>query len=225
MKKFFIIFIFALLCNAVFTASVFWCKHKWKIDQCNQANLKWTEKSIQNFVCITGTNEQVAYQVTLDQEFKKLDEEMDQFVQDLEDNKNTYFWIARKKTYIDGINDIHAKSDYFYNEYNKICWEVLMKEVQSCMQDQVTSISRAKDHFEETDCKALVAKKLQIFGNVTFSIMQQNKQQIKQDEKKIYDQGQRANYNKLLDIMRINLWYIERIWMKTPSLIQNPHHG
>jgi hypothetical protein len=50
-----------------------------------------------------------------------------------------------------------------------------------------------------------------------------NKQQIKADDKKIYDQWQRKNYDKLLDLMMINIWYIERIWQKWPSKIQNAY--
>jgi hypothetical protein len=49
-----------------------------------------------------------------------------------------------------------------------------------------------------------------------------NKEQIKADDKKIYDQWQRKNYNVLLDIMMINLWYLERIWNKWPMSLANP---
>jgi hypothetical protein len=49
-----------------------------------------------------------------------------------------------------------------------------------------------------------------------------NKQQIKTDEKKIYDQLGRKNYNLLLDIMMINLSYLERIWKKWPVKLANP---
>jgi len=69
----------------------------------------------------------------------------------------------------------------------------------------------------------LVEKKLEIFDDLTFSVLMLNKQQIKKDEKKIYDQWQRRNYNILLWLMRINLWYLERVWKKWPSKILNTY--
>ena len=63
---------------------------------------------------------------------------------------------------------------------------------------------------------------MEIFNSVAFNIMQLNKAQVSKDQKKLYDHEQRTKYNKLLDIMMINVWYIERIWQKWPSKIKNP---
>jgi hypothetical protein len=63
-----------------------------------------------------------------------------------------------------------------------------MQEVISCNKETKTSTKNASKYFQETDCMTLVDKKLQIFDEVTFSILMLNKQQIKADDKKIYDQ-------------------------------------
>jgi hypothetical protein len=77
------------------------CEYKWMIDECMDANKTWTTKSIDDFVCRVWNYEEVAYQVILDQEFKVLDDEMDLYVESLEENKNYYFWVSRKKTFIE----------------------------------------------------------------------------------------------------------------------------
>gem|GEM_PF-5854096 len=46
---------------------------------------------------------------------------------------------------------------------------------------------------------------MEIFNSVAFNIMQLNKAQVSKDQKKLYDQEQRTKYNKLLDIMMINV--------------------
>jgi hypothetical protein len=40
-------------------------------------------------------------------EFKKIDKEMDKYLETLEINKNQYFGTNSSKTYIDAINDIN----------------------------------------------------------------------------------------------------------------------
>lgn len=215
------IFIFSLFFTDLTYSE--WCKYSWQIDQCNSANENWSVRSIEDFVCIVWSYEEVAYQVVLDMEFKKIDDEMDKYVEDLEKNKNTYFGVSRQKTYIDWINDIHTKRDYFYKEYKDICWITLIKEVSACTDNKDTSNRNAKNYFIESDCMLLVNKKLEIFDDITFSVLMQNKQQVKADEKKIYDQWEKRNYNTLLEILMINLWYVERIWQKTPSITSIVH--
>lgn len=224
-NKWFLVFTILLLSFFWFTNFVYSCEYKWKIDQCNSANLIAKEKGIDDFTCITWTPEQVTYQVVLDLEFKKVDEKMDEYIEKLEKNKNIYFWKNRKKTYIEWINDIENKSLEFRKQYDNICENIINKKVSECSSDNKISIKNAKNFFsnEWTPCSDLTNQKLEIFDDITFGILMLNKKQINADEKKLYDQVQRRNYNMLLDIMMINLWYIERIWQKWPSKLANPH--
>jgi hypothetical protein len=48
-----------------------------------------------------------------------------------------------------------------------------------------------------------------------------NQDQVASDEKKLYDQEIRTKYDKVLDLMMINIGYIERIRKKWPSKTKN----
>ena len=225
--KFVIWLSFIYIFSIFFTWYVYgeWCEYKSQIDQCNFANKKWNTKNIEDFVCITWNYEQIAYQVVLDLEFKKIDEQMDKFIEDLEINKNVYFWKDKQKTYIDWIEDIHTQNELFKKEYFNICNNIIKWKVIQCMDDEKISITNSKEYFLEewTSCRMLLDKKLEIFDDVAFAVLMLNKEQIKADEKKIYDQWQRRNYDRLLDVMMINIWYLERIWQKWPSKLASPY--
>jgi len=47
--------------------------------------------------------------------------------------------------------------------------------------------------------------KLEIYKQVTYDILKLNKNQVKKDEIKKYTQSQRTKYDKLLDIIMINI--------------------
>ena len=224
--KHYIFLLFILSLFYINSANAAWCKYKWKIDQCMDANIAWTQRGISDFVCPSSkVYEQITFQVALDMEFKELDKEMDKYIEDLERYKNIYFWINKQKNYIDWINDIHTKKTFFYIEYLNICNNILKQEVIKCTDDEKLTIIEAEWFFMDkgSKCRVLVDKKLEIFQDITFNVLMLNKQQIKSDEKKLYDQWERRAYNKLLDIMMINFWYIERIWQKIPSLTYKPH--
>jgi hypothetical protein len=48
--------------------------------------------------------------------------------------------------------------------------------------------------------------------------------QIRKDDKKEYFQERRSAYDKVLDLIMVNLGYIERIWKKWPSKIKDNIH-
>jgi hypothetical protein len=204
------------------------CKYTSQIEQCMQAQ-NWWEKAIEDFVCVNWNRAKVAYQVILDMEFKEIDDKMDKYLENLEKNKNIYFWIWAKKNYIDWINDIWDMWDMFRTKYLWLCTDIILKEAINCSDEtsifnKSVPIENAKDYFHNqwSTCRTLVDKKISIFNDVAFWVLMLNKLQIKADEKKTYDQWQRTNYDHLLDIMMINIWYIERIWQKWPSKLANP---
>lgn len=219
---FFTIFISIFSLNNVFWE---WCEYKWQIDQCMATQNNSTQKSIEDFVCVSWNKATVAYQIILDMKFKEVDDKMDLYLEKLEKNKNTYFWIWAQKNYIDGINDIHDKSKEFKVEYNKLCTDIILNEALLCSEEEKVPTKEAIKYFNNnwTPCTNLVDKKISIFEDVAFGVLMLNKQQIKSDEKKTYNQWQRSNYDHLLDIMMINIWYVERIWQKWPSKLANPH--
>ncbi|MFK7780476.1 MAG: hypothetical protein QM490_05080 [Candidatus Gracilibacteria bacterium] len=221
-KQFLILFSLIIIYSIYSINITYGCSYKGEIDACIAANKSGTTKSIEDFVCRVGTYEEVAYQVVLDLEFKLLDEEMDLYIENLEKNKNFYFGLEKKKTFIEGINDIETKRKYFRMGYMKLCGDTIILKVQSCMEDEKVSISNTKDYFKISKCEELVSKKIEIFDHVAFAVFMLNKEQVRSDEKKTYDQGERKNYDLVLEIMMINLGYIERIWKKWPTKLANP---
>ena len=204
---------------------VFWnsCSYQKEIDKCLDANKNSTTKSIEDFVCIVWSYEKIVYQVVLDGEFKEIDDEMDNYIYDLEKEKNRYFWKKKIKNFVWWLNDLSEKKEYFRNKYKDSCWINIISKVVSCSDSNSTSNDNAKDFFKESDCMSLANQKLEIFDNITYSILLMNKQQVKADDKKKYDQLQRQDYNRVLDLMMVNIWYIERIWQKTISFIAKPY--
>lgn len=65
--------------------------------------------------------------------------------------------------------------------------------------------------------------KLRIYENVAINVLKLNKLSIRKDNKKTYQQENRWNYEKLIDLVNINIWYMERIWKKWPSKTKYPH--
>lgn len=210
--------------NISFSADL--CEYKWQIDQCIKANEQWKSKSIEDFVCINWkTYESIAYQVILDLEFQQIDDEMDKYLENLESQKDIYFGPNKQKTYLEWIDDISDASDFFKRKYEEICSDTIVHKFIACSSDRVTNINVAKDYFSEDwlACQNLINTKMEIFDDVSFDILMLNKLQVNTDSKKTYDQVWRNNYNNLLDIMMINLWYLERIWQKWPMKIWKAH--
>lgn len=216
---------------------------KSKIDICNEAVkpflskedwsiIKWSSiRSVEDFVCLQDVPEARVFQIILDTDFTEIDCEMEQYFQSLTNSKNLYFWKDAKFSYFDWINHIWEKSKYFEDLYSNSCVEVSSKAAKYIENWAYTldeekpsvSISEAKEYLDWSwwDCQNLIKLKISIFNNVAFNVLQLNKTQVSNDQKKLYDQEQRTKYNKVLDLMMINLWYIERIWMKWPSKIKN----
>ncbi len=215
-KKILYIFSFFML-FFIETAVFAWCKYETEIKDCIEANERMSAKSIEDFVCITSeSKERIAYQIVLDKEFKELDKDMDKYIEKLEKNKTRYFWANRAWTYIDWLNDVDEKRKEFYSKYMQLCWTTIVWETSACLEDWKTNVYTAMDYFSDQwiPCRELVDVKMDIFDKVTFNVLMLNKMQVRKDEKKIYDQWQRRNYNKILDIMMVNFGYLERIRQK-----------
>jgi hypothetical protein len=69
----------------------------------------------------------------------------------------------------------------------------------------------------------LAETKLNVYKQVAFDILILNKMYIRKDSMKKYVIEERKKYNILLDIMMVNIGYIERILSKWPSKIKNPY--
>lgn len=203
------------------------CEYKWEFDQCTQANKDWTPRSIEDFVCISSSNKyEIMPQIVLDKEFKKIDKDVEKYLKRLEDNKSEFFWQEAQKSLVEGIDEVEAKfgiytDDGFWKKYMELCWTWIVAKTVDCFW-WVPNID-IEWYFKEETCKSLVLTKLEVFKAVSYDILKLNKGQVDKDEKKKNVQKRREKYDKLLEIIMVNVWYMERIWKKWPSKTKNPH--
>lgn len=201
------------------------CEYKWEFEQCKSANKTSQTRSIEDFVCLPSQNDvEIMWQIVLDKEFKKLDKELDTYLKNLEDNKSYYFWKDSKEPFTSWVDDIEKKFDVyweFWEKYMNLCkaWEktsILSKTID-CFSWWIPNMDWKNYFFQDTICKSMVLTKLSVHKQVAYDVLKLNKQQVKKDEDKLYMQEERTKYDKLLEIVMVNVWFLERIWKKWPS--------
>ncbi len=231
MKILFLIFLLAFL-NQTYAASgdiLSTCSYKQEIEKCLKANQNWTTRAIEDFICINSFNQiEIAWQIILDKEFKKNDKEIEKYLKWLEDNKSYYFWPSSKESFLKAVDDIEEKFSVwweYWKKYAELCDPTNNKSILSktfdCFENWVPNTQAQKYFFTQTECSVLVATKLEIYKQVAYDILKLNKNQVKKDEIKKYTWNQRTKYDKLLEIVMVNMWYMERIWKKWPSKSKN----
>ena len=198
------------------------CNYTSKIEQCvNETNKRYIEE----FVCIEGTKEEIIFQIVLDDKFTEIDEEVDIYLTQLELDKDKYFGPNADSNYIIASDTIEQKFAIWWEywwKYNTFCWVDLIQEVQNCQDWEVSNIV-ASGYFRKSTCMNLATLKLNIYRQVAYDILMFNKESVREDLAKDYTQKQRTKYSELMQIIRINVWYMERISKKWPSKLKNTH--
>lgn len=240
MKQFFSFFLLVFLLIGI-SSPVFWeweygklsqsCSYAWEFQQCLWANKNGTTRTIEDFVCIPSQNHyDIMGQIILDVEFKKIDKEIESFFESFEENKDYYFWKNAQKPFTDGVDlieNIFSKYGEYGQKYLEICrttskkW--VLQQTMECFWWAIPNQKSSNYFFDETTCGKLVDTKLSINKKVAYDVLKLNKLQVQKDEDKKYFQKERSMYDELLEIVMINIWYIERIWKKWPSKTKNPH--
>ncbi len=198
------------------------CEYQSQIQQCIDSE---SPRTIEEFLCIEWPAEQKAYQVILDQRFNEIDEEIETYLEGLEQAKSKYFWHSRTEHHVDGILEIHnrfAPHGDYASRYQAICWVELIAETQLCLWGDV-SINASVDFFRSSTCGSLIETKLNIYKQVAYDILYLNKSDIRSDESLLFTTQERTQYDTLIDLFNINLGYIERMLQKWPSKIYNVH--
>lgn len=203
------------------------CKYTKEINDCSNAVKWWYNRNINDFVCINDQNaEKRIYQIVLDKKFKEVDKIAEDYLYSLQENKDYYFWENKKQNVFEALFWIEKLFWDYWDlrwEYKVLCdWQII-KETLDCL--WTTSISQWKDFLKDdkSDCMWLVSTKLDIYFQVASDILKLNKQQVRFDSRKTFVQSERNFYDVLSDLFSINLWYLERIWMKTPTLTKRPY--
>ncbi len=234
------IFTFFVFIFVFWVQNVFWsCDYSAEIKQCYQANKSDSTREINDFVCLAKkwNPDYYSYQVILDKRFQEIDEKIEEYIQNLEENKWYYFGPDKQENFIDGVNNINnifTDDGEFAKQYKGVCkdlWKQLLeckkdstlKEVFSWEQDSIQIADRFIYNPEESsECMMLANQKIQIYKQVSYDMLYLNKSAVSTDSLKLYQQEQRSKYDKLLSKFMINLWYVERIWAKWPAKIKHP---
>lgn len=217
------------------------CEYKSQIDRCTQAQNPNSTRNIQDFVCIFNSDRNYrTIQIILDEEFKKIDKKVLKFLQDLEKDKDKFFWKNAEKIKIDPLIDALDLVHYKFNdlsweyarEYAEACNKTILVKALWCTADKewmeainATKImSKINQQKKDPFCHEMYKNKLKIYENIRINVLKLNKLSVRKDNKKTYQQENRWNYEKLIDIINVNVWYMERIWKKWPSKTKNPHY-
>ncbi len=222
-KFFFFFYAFAEEKNTFVVSDL--CQYKWPFEQCLAANKDGSTRTIEDFVCLASSNYfEIMAQIILDKEFKKIDKEVDTYFKNLEDNKSYYFGKDSKEPFTNAIDVIEDKFD-IYGEFGmKYLWVCgatseawVLQQTINCFGWSIPADESTKYFLSDTSCKNLILTKLEVNKQVAYDVLKLNKHQIKKDEDKTHMQRERNKYDKLLEIIMVNVGYLERIWKKWPS--------
>ena len=204
------------------------CIYKNELKRCLDANnsLSWeTPFSIEDFVCMTSNNpHKILSQIILDYKFREIDEEIYTFLQDLSDNKFTFFSPNAEASFIDWINLIEEKFDIFTKKYQKACWINwdITQEIIQCYKKPWINIRLVSWDFFK-NCNSLATIKLTNQRQVSYNILKMNKHLIHRDLRTIYQEEQRTMYDKIVEKFYIQLSYIQRIWKKWNDRVKDTY--
>lgn len=239
MKKYTLLFL--AIFNIFFTQIAHWvCENPeyteyW--EDCIQKNNAWQPHVSTDYLCISSENDEaILYSIILDQEFREVDDDIYIFLEWLEESKSYFFWIDSNASYFQWVDIIGSKfwrHWEYWSRYDKICnagWEKSINtQVLQCLGAEdadepslaTVTTDNAVDYLSDSSCMSLAVKKLWIYEKVGYDILKINKAYIRKDNRKTFMQWQRTRYNNLLEWMRINVGYLERIWKKWTSKTKN----
>lgn len=162
------------------------------------------------------------FQDSIDKNFKPIDEKIETYLSNLNSDKDYCFWRNKVKDFIQCTNDIYKSFSRYWDyavAYKQACKDSLTDTIK-IQKNKTISTKEAEQLLAWSEwqlCSNLYLFKLFIFKSTAMDILKQNKYAINKDEHKLFTQKNRTKYDKLLDLIRINLGYIERLWKKWPS--------
>jgi len=198
------------------------CEYTAQIDQCREENKWWDPRSIDEFLCPQNSDtDKQAYQVVLDGEFSKLDEEVEDYLNKLQSEKDKYY--SGNLTYLDGYDEITRKlwrNKEYWEKYNNLC-DVsqpgsIVEKTLVCLWWSSSS-SVGLEFFKKSDCTKLVETKLTIYQQVAADILYLNRIHTLADKQKRYSRTEKNHYSTLLDAFTYNIWMIQKIAQKWVS--------
>lgn len=178
------------------------CEYMWKFEQCMQANKNGTTRSIKDFICLqSNDSEAILDQIILDVKFQEIDDEVMQYLEQLESDKG--FAAHETNEAIDDTTNNLSIEGVYYKKYKDLCNGWILAERVTCTGSiPVTPAwERIKGSFASRECMNLVNNKLDIYLWVADNVLKLNKNEVLQDGHKEYVQKEREKYDELLNTM------------------------
>lgn len=199
--------------------------------------------SATDYLCVSSEdNTEILYNIILDRRFATVDAKAKDFIEWLENSKDYFFGVNAQSTYFQWVEIIWAKFGKwgeYWREYNDFCAasgpQSVTLETLACIQSELSAqtgsgriaqitIQNARNYFAESSCMLMAETKLSIYAKVSYDILKINKATVRIDNRKRFMQNQRDKYEGLMEVMRANVGYLERIWKKWPSKTKDAHY-
>lgn len=190
------------------------CEYAWKFNQCKVANQNGSSRSIKDFVCISSSkDEEILDQIILDVEFRKIDDQVEAFLDKLKQDKEAS--AIDSNTVIDEIVNNLVPPTWFYNQYKSLCNGWILAKRAECTNWKVPNIAAWEwidPVWGDTECMILVKNKLNIYSQVAYDTMKLNKADVREDRLQEWVvQELRTKYDQLIDLMVAIIWNIGRL--------------
>lgn len=200
------------------------CEYAWKFQQCKVANQNGSTRSIEDFVCISSNkDEDILDQIILDVEFKKIDSQIEIFLDALWEDKEDS--AIDSNTVIDDIATNLLPEWIYYRQYKALCnWWLLAKRAECTWKvPNITAGNRIDNTPWATSCMNLVNNKLDIYANVAYDIMKINKSDVREDRLQEWvTQQLRTKFDTLINMMTSIIWNVWRLARGITHWTPNP---
>ncbi len=167
------------------------------------------------------------FQESINNNFKPIDDRIERYLTNLNDSKNYCFWKDKQMNftecvdYIEKIFSINSDEFVLWEDgYSEACKKSLAETIEQTEDKTIASKDTKtilNKNWNWRTCRDLYLFKLNIYKSVAYDILKMNKYSILKDEHKKYSKENRKRYDDLLDLIRVNIGYIERLWKKWPS--------
>jgi len=188
------------------------CEYAARFQECKVANQNGSSRSIEDFICISSTkDEDILDQIILDVEFKKIDDEVEEFLVNLWNDKQAS--VDNKDEVIDEIANNLIPPTGYYQQYKALCNGWILAKRASCWVIPITvAWERVENYGGETACMNLVWNKLDIYAQVANDTMKLNIAQVRGDRlQSTIIQELRGKFNTLISMMTTIIWNVGRL--------------
>ena len=153
------------------------------------------------------------FQKAVNEEFQKIDKEVEEYLKWKKDNREECFWPNKQKTFSKCADEVEKKFDIawdFAEKYYEACQNALEKTVKNQKNEEIWN----KDSLTILDpyiwwCRMLYMTKLWVYRDTNYEIFARNKTQVLKDEMDKMARNQRKSVSKVAEQTKENTNYLK----------------